>query len=1056
MTTSLTGEHLPGSFFVYRTPLLPFDAIVSWSAGLTGLPERVEEEMAIARKRLRNIVAGPVVREAIFLGSPDLDQGIDAWLRGGDDEHFVRLERAVARYVCRMATRCTPFGLFAGWSVGSIGDGLLLPVGPIESVRRHARLDMDFLVSLTEALGKQANVRRAVFYRPNTSIARVAGRVRFAQSQLQGRRRLHTLVTVDDSPYLAAILDRAYDGARFEELVDAIATDGTTREEGTAFIDELIDEQILVSDLTPSVTGAEPLEPLVEATRPIAPAVSAALERTANALTDLEREPLGVPPQRYRDIAAQLEGLGVPVEIDRLFQVDMPRPAEGAVLNKELPAEIAEAIEVFHRITRRNVDPILARFCKAFTARYGDNEVPLLVALDEEIGVGFSTSSEISPLLEGIANVGDATAEDAPMDRRTMFLIHRMHEVTARGERELRLTDSDVAALTPPTIAPLPDSFAVMVSMSQDESGKRSLLVDKLSGPSAVFAIARFAHSDPQLHEYIEQALRDEESVHPDAIFAEIVHMPEGRVGNVILRPRLRPYEIEFLGRGAADDDHRIPLDDLFVSVIGDRIILRSRRFNREVVPRMSTAHSFVSGALGVYGFLCLLQSQGLHGRYEWTWGPLSSAPFLPRVSYGRWTFSRAQWLLDRRDITLLDAANPRERMAAALEMRQRRALPDRVLLADGDNELLVDFSNPLIVENFIQLIRRRRVARLIELFPEPSQSVARGTAGTYRAEIIVPFTRRSVTNPRTIPSAGITQESFGLGSEWLYAKLYCGNVTSDAVLRDCVAPFVSALRQEGAIDGWFFIRYTDSEGGHLRLRFHGEPRSLIDEVLPRLTQAFAPLVAAGMLRKIVYDTYERETARYGGTEGVALAEAVFRADSEAVLRLLRIYPGDAGLDARWRLCLLGIDMLMGDLGFDGESRLRMVTSARRELGRELDPEDRLSDRLARKLRRERARIECLFDDARIPGDLRAGADVLRRRSSEIRPITAHFRELQRHDSLTRPLDEICGSLNHMFANRLLRSAHRMQELVIADFLERTYRSMLARQSAAPALNREE
>jgi hypothetical protein len=43
-----------------------------------------------------------------------------------------------------------------------------------------------------------------------------------------------------------------------------------------------------------------------------------------------------------------------------------------------------------------------------------------------------------------------------------------------------------------------------------------------------------------------------------------------------------------------------------------------------------------------------------------------------------------------------------------------------------------------------------------------------------------------------------------------------------------------------------------------------------------------------------------------------------------------------------------------------------------------------------------------------------------------------------------------------MFANRLLRSAHRMQELVIADFLERTYRSMLARQSAAPALNREE
>jgi len=717
VTEFFTRDHSPGLFFVYRTPLLPYDTIVSWSEGLTGSSERVTEEMAIARDRLRRIVASPVVREAIFLGSPGLDQEIDGWIERGDDENFIRIERAVARYVCRMASRCTPFGLFAGWSVGSIGETLSLPVGPIESAQRHARLDMDFLVALTDALGKDPNVRRAVSYRPNTSIARVAGRVRFAQSRLDGRRRPHCLVTVDDSPYIAAVLDRAHNGARFEDLLEAIATDGITREEGIAFIDELIDEQILVSDLTPSITGVEPLEPLAEATRPIVPAVSAVLDQTAKALNDLEREPLGLPPQRYRDLAAQLEPLGVPVDIDRLFQVDMPRPIEGAVLDKELAAEIAEAIEVLHRVTQMQTDPALARFCRAFTARYGDSEVPLLVALDEEIGVGFGGSSEISPLLEGIASSGENTREDAPIGRRAMYLIRRVHEVIARGEHELRLTDRDVSALTPPVIAPLPDSFAVMVSMSQDDSGKRSLLVDKLSGPSAVFALARFAHSDPQLRDFIEQALRDEESVRPDAIFAEIVHLPEGRVGNVILRPRLRPYEIEFLGRGAADDDHRIALSDLAVSVTGERIILRSRRFNCEVIPRMTNAHSFGPGALGVYRFLCLQQIQGLHARYEWTWGPLETAPFVPRVSYGRWTFSRAQWLLDRRDIDSLDAATPQERMTAAQEMRQRRALPNRLLLADGDNELLVDFRNPLLVENFISqpavFFRRRLFERV-------------------------------------------------------------------------------------------------------------------------------------------------------------------------------------------------------------------------------------------------------------------------------------------------------------------------------------------------------
>lgn len=1056
MTRRFIDDHLPAPFFVYRTPLLPFDAVESWSAGLTGLPDRVAEETAIARDRLRRIVESPVIREAIFLASPDLDAGIDEWLQGGNDERLVRIERSVARYVCRMATRCTPFGLFASWSVGSVGEGLNLPVGSIPSAQRHTRLDMDFLVSLTDALGNDPAVRRAVSYRPNNSIARIAGKVRFAQSRLDGRRRLHNLVTVDDSEYLGAVLDRARRGARLDELVDAIAVDGITRDEGIAFVGELIDEQILVSDLTPAITGPEPLALLVEATRRIAPEVSAALEKAATELEALDREPLGASTQRYRQIAAQLVGTGVPVDIDRLFQVDMPRPIDGAVLDKELASEIADAIDIFHRITEVQTDTAIGRFSRAFTARYGDSEVPLLIALDDEIGVGFGGSSEISPLLEGIATVGDTTPDNTLVTRRTMVLIRRVQEVVARGENELRLTDADLAALALPDIPPLPDSFCVIASISQDGAGQRSILIERLSGPSGVFAMGRFTHSDARLRTHVEEHLRAEEAARPDAVFAEVVHLPEGRVGNIILRPRLRPFEIEFLGRGAADDDHQIALDDLLVSVDGERVILRSRRLGREVVPRLTNAHSFGPGALGVYRFLCLLQTQGLHGRYQWTWGPLLGAPFVPRVSYGRWTFARAQWLLDRRDIAKLDAASPEARMSAAAELRRRRRLPERVLLVEGDNELLVDFANPISVENFIQLLRRRQIARLTEIFPEPSQSPACGADGRYRAEIMLPFTRRSVAPQRVIRSAAAGPQSFQLGSEWLYAKIYCGNVTGDAVLRDTVAPLVSTLLRENVIDGWFFIRYSDAEGSHIRLRLHGAPRDLIDNVLTRLSAAIAPLLAANVVRKVVYDAYDRETARYGGDAAIAAAERLFRADSEAVLRLLKIYTGDSGLDARWRLCLRGIDMLFVDLGFDLESRLRIVTNTRKQFGRELDPEDALPDRLARKLRRERARIDCLFDEQRIPAELRPGMEILKLRSAEIHPIAERFHELQRLGLLTRPLDEIAGSLAHMFANRLLRSAHRMQELVIADFLERTYRSALARRkTAAPVSDAE-
>jgi len=49
------------------------------------------------------------------------------------------------------------------------------------------------------------------------------------------------------------------------------------------------------------------------------------------------------------------------------------------------------------------------------------------------------------------------------------------------------------------------------------------------------------------------------------------------------------------------------------------------------------------------------------------------------------------------------------------------------------------------------------------------------------------------------------------------------------------------------------------------------------------------------------------------------------------------------------------------------------------------------------------------------------------------------------------PLAELAASFLHMSINRILRSAHRAQELVLYDFLARLYQSASAR-SQSPAL----
>jgi thiopeptide-type bacteriocin biosynthesis protein len=89
-------------------------------------------------------------------------------------------------------------------------------------------------------------------------------------------------------------------------------------------------------------------------------------------------------------------------------------------------------------------------------------------------------------------------------------------------------------------------------------------------------------------------------------------------------------------------------------------------------------------------------------------------------------------------------------------------------------------------------------------------------------------------------------------------------------------------------VDRWFFLRYGDDDGSHLRLRFHGPAAALARDLQPRLHRATRALHAAGLLRRALWDTYDPELERYGGPEAMAAAERVFHADSVAALEHLR------------------------------------------------------------------------------------------------------------------------------------------------------------------------
>src|SRR5262245_23816516 len=103
------------------------------------------------------------LREAVFLASPDLDESFHIWLNEPESERGHRVERALVRYFLRMAGRATPFGLFAGISVGDIAEQTRLVLSKRENYRRRTRLDMDYLVALAEALAQDPPLKSECF-----------------------------------------------------------------------------------------------------------------------------------------------------------------------------------------------------------------------------------------------------------------------------------------------------------------------------------------------------------------------------------------------------------------------------------------------------------------------------------------------------------------------------------------------------------------------------------------------------------------------------------------------------------------------------------------------------------------------------------------------------------------------------------------------------------------------------------------------------------------------------------------------------------------------------
>jgi thiopeptide-type bacteriocin biosynthesis protein len=404
--------------------------------------------------------------------------------------------------------------------------------------------------------------------------------------------------------------------------------------------------------------------------------------------------------------------------------------------------------------------------------------------------------------------------------------------------------------------------------------------------------------------------------------------------------------------------------------------------------------------------------------------------------------------------VVLASSKTPEARFMAWQKLRGQGGWPRHMLLSDGDNELPFDLENTMSLDALWGVIKSWKDAVLLEDFPGTESRAIHGPEGAYAGQLMLPYLASMEAEP-TLHSPILEGDPvrYGPGSDWLFVKLYTGRASADQILAGPLNELVKEVIASKEVDRWFFIRYSDPEP-HLRVRFHGDAYTLCHAVLPRVHRLLDPLAQDGWFSGIQLDSYEPELSRYGGFNNLETIEAIFHADSEAVLKILAVIPADEGpLDTRWPLGLISVDQWLAAAGLALSERLTFVRNLHAGFSSPPGLEQAsLKKHLGKRFREERTRLESLFSGASsLPRTWAMGREILLERTRQTTPMFDAMRRLLEVGDLTLSLEEVLGSIVHMGLNRLLRATNSQQEEpVIHYFLGQLYASQLARGGMLP------
>lgn len=769
----------------------------------------------------------------------------------------------VKKYINRAMFRSTPFGMFAAVS--------LLPWGPRNECsvlsEPHPRIKTDF-ATLHELWERQSGRMEFAnqYFQTNSSLYFNEIDFRYIKKLVEGNKAKFSVVSIEKDPLLQSLLSFCKKPRTLNDISHFLMAGNVSEAEARSFVRELTGEQVLISCFSPNITG-----------RDYASILASNIQNEVIKFIGINNEVFkSADLDRAITSASRMDVvLGRPNDTNYFYCIS-ERKMEGS-LGAHYQKSLEDGLNCLLHLSSSYVSADLTSFVKAFEKKYESAELPLLEVLDAQFGIGYGGLDQITVnygfASTGYSSNGYAKKNAVPDQSNLAAVLIKDWQLSTVHNQVVEITDAQLLQLGVEDVRQKPAmSLSLLFRMVGD-----SVYIESAGGPSSLSLIGRFAFAD-DVYEHAKVIAAEEQRQNKNVVLAEIAHLCDLHSANINRRPHFYDYEIPVLTNSVLPEEKQIHLDDLFVSVRNDKVVLRSKRLNKVIIPRLSSAFNYTRNDLPVFRFLCDVQGQDTRVSLGFSLSSLvPGLPFYPRVCYKSCILQLAEWHIDAAEIKpLIKGENI---FAAFRQFAERVSLPKYFSYSVGDNFLVFNRDCMEDIDLFLKEVENKKEITLKE-FP----FLDGGTMQTGNGKTFLPqFVASLILQKDVFPDLNFQwpqDNSMQATDDWVYCKLYCHPLSSDIIMLNQVLPFIEKLKEGELLESWFWVRYNDPDY-HLRIRVRARPGSK-QKVFRQMTACMDRVCAKKLGSHFQTDIYKRELERYS-TGLIGEIEGFFHQSSELV-----------------------------------------------------------------------------------------------------------------------------------------------------------------------------